>query len=270
MTSHLRILICNDDGHHSPGLHALERAARAFSDDVWTVAPEVKRSSMGHSISLHDSFTLTRLDEKRYACSGTPADCAIAGISWLFQGSGNSSPPALVLSGVNDGRNIGEDIAYSGTMSIAREASFWKIPAIAFSAPNSVDFTSAAMTGWLSGLVREFAGNIAAWHQVDTWLSINLPASVPAPLRHAVPGRAKIAPGVVVQGTQGNKTVLRYQKGRRSEGLQSDEASQIEAGFAPVYRLRWNGYAALDDGLLESINASVAPAAAMTAEPNPS
>ncbi|RYX93544.1 MAG: 5'/3'-nucleotidase SurE [Comamonadaceae bacterium] len=257
MTS-LRILICNDDGHHSPGLHALERAARAFSDDVWTVAPEIKRSSMGHSISLHESFTLTKLGERRYSCSGTPADCAIAGISWLC---GEDSPLALVLSGVNDGRNIGEDIAYSGTMSIAREASFWKIPAIAFSAPNTADFKSAAMTDWLSKLVRRFAADTAAWHQPDTWLSINLPASVPAPLRHAAPGRAKIAPGVVVQGTQGDKTVLRYQKGRRSESLQGDEASQIDAGFATVYRLRWNGYAALDNGLLDGLNQLIAPAA---------
>ena len=256
MTSSLRILICNDDGHHSPGLHALERAARAFSDDVWTVAPEIKRSSMGHSISLHESFTLTRLDDKRYACSGTPADCAIAGITWLF---GDAAKPALVLSGVNDGRNIGEDIAYSGTMSIAREASFWKIPAIAFSAPNSCDFTSAAMNDWLGKLVRRFAGDIGAWHQSDTWLSINLPAAVPAPLRHALPGRAKIAPGVVVQGTQGDKTVLRYQKGRRGDSVAGDEASLIDAGFATVYRLRWNGYAALDDVLLDGINHVIAP-----------
>lgn len=255
MTSSLRILVCNDDGHHSPGLLALERGARAFSDDVWTVAPEIKRSSMGHSISLHESFTLTKLAERRYSCSGTPADCALAGISWLCEGNGGR--PALVLSGVNDGRNIGEDIAYSGTMSIAREASFWGIPALAFSAPVGVDFAADAMTAWLSRLVAHFAGDTAAWHQRDTWLSINLPSAVPAPLRHAVPGRAKIAPGVVVQGSQGDRTVLRYAKGRRGDAVPGDEASQIEAGFAAVYRLRWNGHDALAGDVLDGVNAAL-------------
>ena len=135
----LRILISNDDGHFSGGIAALERAAATLSDDVWVVAPDKKRSSMGHQISLHEPFEITRLSERRYACSGTPADCAIAAMAWLFA---DSAKPDLVLSGVNEGRNIGEDIAYSGTMSIAREASFWGIPAIAFSAPKELDFSA--------------------------------------------------------------------------------------------------------------------------------
>ena len=257
MNSSLRILICNDDGHQSPGLHALERAARAVSDDVWTIAPERKRSSMGHSISLHEPFTLTKLAGPRYACSGTPTDCAIAGIAWLF---GASVKPQLVLSGVNDGRNIGEDIAYSGTMSIAREASFWKIPAIAFSAPNTTDFDAHAMTEWLSKLVGRFAANTAAWHQDDTWLSINLPATVPSPLAHAVPGRAKIAASIAVESSNGEQTVLRYLKGRSGATVPGDEASRIEAGFATIYRLRWNTCTALDDSLLQHLNESLAPA----------
>ena len=117
----LRILVSNDDGHFSGGIAALERAAATLSDDVWVVAPERKRSSMGHQISLHEPFEVTRLSERRYACSGTPADCVIAAMTWLFA---NEAKPTLVLSGVNEGRNIGEDIAYSGTMAIARETAF--------------------------------------------------------------------------------------------------------------------------------------------------
>ncbi len=258
MTYNMRILICNDDGHESPGLHALERAARAISNDVWTIAPERKRSSMGHSISLHEPFTLTKLHGQRYACSGTPADCAIAGISWLF---GASALPALVLSGVNDGRNIAEDIAYSGTMSIAREASFWKIPAIAFSAPNTTDFESPAVGEWIERLVRRFATHTAAWHQDDTWLSINLPGAMPAPLAHAVPGRAKIAAEIAVERSNGDKTVLRYVKGRSGNSTPGDEASQIEAGFATIYRLRWNACSVLDTKLLQGLNELLVPAA---------
>jgi len=250
----MRILICNDDSYHSPGLHALERAAYAFSGDVWTVAPQVKRSSMGHSISLHESFTLTKLSEKRYACSGTPADCAIAGIAWLF---GDSPKPALVLSGVNEGRNIGEDIAYSGTISIAREASFWGIPAIAISSPKATDFTAPGMASWLESLVCRLASDIAAWHEPDTWLSINLPSVVPSALRNAVPGRAKIAPGIVLETQHGKETVLRYAEGRRGETRSGDEASQLEAGFATIYRLRWNASVALADPLLQYLDGTM-------------
>lgn len=251
MTSSMRILVSNDDGHFSPGLAALERAAKSLSDDVWVVAPQDKRSSMGHSISLHAPFTMTRLGVRRYACSGTPADCAIAAFAWLFA---DSPKPTLVLSGINDGRNIGEDIAYSGTMAIAREASFWGVPAIGFSAPNGSNFESPEVAAWLARLVRHFGESIENWHQADTWLSINLPAVLPAALRHAAPGRAKIAPSITAEKAGPDTTVLRYDKGRSGKTAAGDEQSQLDAGFATVYRLRWNGYASLEDALLDGIN----------------
>ncbi|MES2979520.1 MAG: 5'/3'-nucleotidase SurE [Pseudomonadota bacterium] len=247
----MRILISNDDGYFSLGLAALERAAASVSDDVWTIAPEVKRSSMGHSVSLHEAFTVRELGPRRYACSGTPADCAIAGLAWLFD---QTDKPDLVLSGVNDGRNIGEDVAYSGTLSIAREAAFWGIPAIGFSSPNKTNFDTPEMTRWLADVVGGLARNIPAWHRPDEWLSINLPTQAPAPLRHAAPGRAKIAGKIVAESTDGTRTVLRYVKGRTGDSVPGDEASLLEAGFATVYRLRWNGYAWLDDALLDKLN----------------
>ncbi|MDP3799679.1 MAG: 5'/3'-nucleotidase SurE [Polaromonas sp.] len=251
MTSTMRILVSNDDGHFSPGLAALERAAASLSDDVWVVAPHDKRSSMGHSISLHEPFTMTRLDVRRYACSGTPADCAIAAFAWLFA---DSLKPTLVLSGINDGRNIGEDIAYSGTMAIAREASFWGVPAIGFSAPNGSDFESPEVAAWLARLVRHFGETLEDWHHPDTWLSINLPAVLPAPLRHASPGRAKIAATITAEKAGPDTTLLRYDRGRLVAATAGDEQSQLEAGFATVYRLRWNGYACLEDSLLGDVN----------------
>ena len=247
----LRILISNDDGHFSSGIAALERAAASISDDVWVVAPEKKRSSMGHQISLHDELTLTRLGHRRYMCSGTPADCAIVAMAWLFADSGK---PDLVLSGVNEGRNIGEDIAYSGTMAIAREASFWGVPAIAFSAPKDIDFGASALDCWLAGAVGGFAGDISAWHHPDSWLSVNLPSDVPASLRHAVAGRAKIAARIEAQNTQGETTVLRYAKGRSGVSCLGDETSVLDAGCASVYRLCWSGTMRVDDPLLDRIN----------------
>lgn len=261
MTTGMRILISNDDGHFSPGLAALERAAASFSDDVWTIAPQDKRSSMGHSISLHDSFQVTRLGERRYACSGTPADCAIAAFAWLFA---DSHQPALVLSGINDGRNIGEDIAYSGTMSIAREASFWGVPAVGFSAPNGSDFSAPDVEAWLARLVQGLAESIGHWHRPDEWLSINFPAALPAALHHAAPGRAKIAAAITAEKAGADTTVLRYVKGRHGKAVAGDESSQLDAGFATVYRLRWNGYAHVDDGLLRNINGAALKPAALT------
>jgi 5'-nucleotidase len=251
--SNMRILISNDDGHFSPGLAALERAAAAFSGDVWTIAPQDKRSSMGHSISLHEAFKVTRLGERRYACSGTPADCAVAAFAWLFA---DERKPDLVLSGINDGRNIGEDIAYSGTMAIAREASFWGVPAIAFSAANGANFESPEIALWLSRLVRGFGNSIADWHRPDEWLSLNLPATLPAQLRPAQPGRAKIAGAISAEKESADTTVLRYLKGRHGAAAVGDELSQLDAGFATVYRLRWNGYSHVAGSLLGDINSA--------------
>lgn len=251
----MRILISNDDGHFAPGLAALERAAASASHDVWTIAPEVKRSSMGHSVSLHEPFTVRQLGPRRYACSGTPADCAIAGFAWLFA---DSTEPDLVLSGINDGRNIGEDVVYSGTLSITREASFWGVPAIGFSAPNGTAFDNPEMTQWLADVVGGFANNLAAWHRPDEWLSVNLPAEAPAPLRHARPGRAKIAGKIMAEAVDAATTTLRYVKGRTSRPVEGDESSLLEAGFATVYRLRWNGYACVDDAFLDQLNRTCA------------
>lgn len=247
----LRILVCNDDGHFSAGIAALERAATSLSDDRWVVAPDRKRSSMGHQISLHAPFEITRLSERRYSCSGTPADCVIAARAWLFA---DAAKPDLVLSGVNEGRNIGEDIAYSGTMAIAREASFWGIPAIAFSAPKELDFAAPELTQWLAGVVAGLGRDMASWHRPDSWLSINLPARVPAQLRHAVPGRAKIAAAIQVQQTRGDTTVLRYASGRSGVSSMGDETSVLGAGHASVYRLCWNGSAPVDEAVLQRIN----------------
>lgn len=247
----MRILLSNDDGHFSPGLAALERAALTLSDDVWVVAPEQKRSGMGHSLSLHEAFTMRALGQRRYACSGTPADCVIAALAWLFA---DSSGPALVLSGINDGPNVGEDIAYSGTMAIAREASFWGIAAIAFSAPKDVNLDTPETAQWLSRLVRELGRDIGAWHRPDHWLSINFPSAAPAALRNAVPGRAKIASVIDSEPIQAGLTRLRYRDGRSNRPSADDELSLLQAGYASVYRLCWNNSLPLEQEPLDLMN----------------
>ncbi|MGQ4272645.1 5'/3'-nucleotidase SurE [Terrihabitans sp. B22-R8] len=125
----MRILITNDDGIHSPGLDSLVDIARQLSDDVWVVAPEYDQSGVAHSLSLNDPLRLRRVGEQRFAVKGTPTDCVILGVRHVLDGN----PPDLLLSGINRGHNLGEDVTYSGTVAGAIEGALLGVPAIALS-----------------------------------------------------------------------------------------------------------------------------------------
>ncbi len=124
-----RILIANDDGIDAEGLALLERVAHTLSDDVWVVAPDDERSGISHAISLTVPLRYRKLGEKRFAVKGTPADCVLLALSALMK----DSLPTLVLSGINHGENLADDMTYSGTAGVAIEAAIWGIPAIAIS-----------------------------------------------------------------------------------------------------------------------------------------
>ncbi len=125
----MRILVTNDDGIHAEGLDICEKIARALSDDVWVIAPEYDQSGVAHSLSLNDPLRLRQVAERRFAVRGTPTDCVIMGARHLLDGTG----PDLVLSGVNRGRNVGEDVIYSGTVAGAVEGTVLGVPSIALS-----------------------------------------------------------------------------------------------------------------------------------------
>ncbi len=125
----MRILVTNDDGIHAPGLETLEGIARELSDDVWVVAPEYDQSGVSHSLSLNDPLRLRQVSEKRFAVKGTPSDCVIMGVSHILK----DHRPDLVLSGVNRGQNVAEDVTYSGTIAGAMEGTILGIRAIALS-----------------------------------------------------------------------------------------------------------------------------------------
>ncbi|MCV0425490.1 MAG: 5'/3'-nucleotidase SurE [Roseibium sp.] len=124
----MRILITNDDGIQSPGLNSLEKIARTISDDVWVIAPETDQSGVAHSLSLNDPLRLRQIDDRHFALKGTPTDCVIMGVRKVLPGM-----PDLVLSGINRGQNLAEDITYSGTVAGAMEAAILGIRAIAVS-----------------------------------------------------------------------------------------------------------------------------------------
>ena len=129
----MRILLTNDDGIHAEGLQVLERIARTISDDVWVVAPETDQSGFAHSLSLSEPLRVRKVREQHYAVRGTPTDCVIMGVRHILP-----EPPDLILSGVNSGSNVADDVTYSGTIAGAMEGTLLGIRSIALSQGYSV------------------------------------------------------------------------------------------------------------------------------------
>ncbi len=123
----MRILISNDDGVDSPGILILAKAMEKVGE-VTVVAPERERSTAGHSLTLHKPLRVTQVEKNIYSTSGTPADCVYIGGREIM-----SSPPDIVLSGINKGANLGTDVHYSGTVAAARQGAMENIKSYAFS-----------------------------------------------------------------------------------------------------------------------------------------
>ena len=109
----MRILLTNDDGIHAEGLAALERIAATLSDDMWICAPETEQSGASRALTLMEPLRVRRLDPRRFAVRGTPTDCVMLAMQELVEGA----KPDLVLSGVNRGANLAEDVSLSGTVA---------------------------------------------------------------------------------------------------------------------------------------------------------
>ena len=163
-----RILVTNDDGIAAPGLHALE-ASLARVGDVYTVAPLYEQSGASRHITLRKPFRYQTEGRNRYAVDGTPADCAMMAITYLLD-----FKPDLVVSGINNGPNLGENIYYSGTVAGAAEGPKYGIPAIAMSVNQRVDIDY--------GPAAEFAARLAE-RVLDEGLpeGIALNVNVPCP-----------------------------------------------------------------------------------------
>jgi 5'-nucleotidase len=124
----MRILLTNDDGIEAEGLACLEAIARSLSDDVWVCAPAVEQSGKGRGITLTEPLRVNAMGDKRFAVTGTPTDCVVLAVNDLMP-----DRPDLVLSGVNRGHNIGEDVSYSGTVAGALQGMAMGVPSIALS-----------------------------------------------------------------------------------------------------------------------------------------
>ena len=125
----MRILLTNDDGINARGLDLLETVAQRFSDDIWVVAPTEEQSGAGHSLTLTQPVRVRRHDNRRFSVTGTPTDAVMMALAYIMK----DSPPDLILSGINRGANLAEDVTYSGTVSAAMEGALAGVRSIALS-----------------------------------------------------------------------------------------------------------------------------------------
>ncbi len=173
-----RILIVNDDGIEAHGIKQLEEIAREFTDDVWVVAPDEEKSGFSHSISMTVPIRVRKVDDRHFAIKGTPTDCALLAI-YEFMGG---RPPTVLLSGINRGANLAEDITYSGTAAAAMEGALLGIRSIALSQV----FEIGGQVHWSTA--RRFAPAILArllacdWEE-GSFVNVNFPDAPPELVR---------------------------------------------------------------------------------------
>jgi len=174
----VRILLTNDDGVGATGLKILREIAEKLSDDVWVCAPETEQSAASRGVSLHNPVRLRRYEDKVYSVSGTPTDSVIVALKELF--TDGEKLPDLVLSGVNRGQNLAEDVTFSGTIAGALQGMQMGIPSIAlslargFQGAKSLPWQTALAHGpdLISSLVKQ------GWPD-DVVLSVNFPDAEP-------------------------------------------------------------------------------------------
>jgi len=192
-----RILITNDDGIHAAGLKVLEAIAHTLADEVWVFAPDGNCSGYGRALTLTRDLNVTRHDDKRYSCDGTPADCMVLALNHFMA----KDRPDLVLSGVNLGMNIADDITCSGTIGAAWEASVHGIPSVALSQKinrqnmpvdplDAYEITQKEAAPLLQNLIK------MGW-QDDIIMNINFPTITPKGIQAFQVGRHKASDEIV-------------------------------------------------------------------------
>lgn len=164
-----RILVTNDDGVFSEGLKLLAEKLSSLGE-VWVVAPDREQSATSHSLTLHRPLRMRKIEERVYSVDGTPTDCVNLAVLWLLK----DTPPDLVVSGINFGVNLGDDVTYSGTVSATFEGTLLGIPSVAFSQEVGDPFSFERASDFAHELVSELA---EAELPPDLLLNVNVPAS---------------------------------------------------------------------------------------------
>jgi 5'/3'-nucleotidase len=166
------ILVSNDDGILADGVKALAEAMEGLDGEVWVVAPEVEQSATSHAISIHRPLRIRQVRDRWYAVDGTPTDCSYIAINHILKGR----RPRLVVSGINHGPNLADDVTYSGTVAAAMEASILGVPAIAFSLVARERFEFGPAARFARALVR---AALAQDLSPNMLLNVNVPGGEP-------------------------------------------------------------------------------------------
>jgi 5'-nucleotidase len=164
-----RILVTNDDGVFSEGIKLLA-ASLAEIAEVSVVAPDREQSATGHSLTLHRPLRMQQIDSDVYSVDGTPTDCVNLGVLWLLK----DNPPDLVVSGVNFGVNMGDDVTYSGTVSATFEGTLLGIPSVAFSQEVGENFSFEKAARFAKRFVEVLLSESLP---ADLLLNVNIPSA---------------------------------------------------------------------------------------------
>ncbi|MBI1950222.1 MAG: 5'/3'-nucleotidase SurE [Acidobacteria bacterium] len=224
------ILITNDDGYGADGLKALE-ASLGPVGTVWVVAPDREQSGQGHALTLNHPLRFHKRGPRHFVVQGTPTDCVYLGVHTILKGEAR---PGIVVSGINRGYNLGDDITYSGTVSAAFEATLMSLPAFAISQETGegtpVDFEAAAR--FARTLVEQV---LARGMPPDTLLNVNVPRGRPRGVRVTHQGK-RLYPGGVIERFD-PKGRSYYWIGGQSAEWEDDPKSDfaaLEDGFVSV------------------------------------
>ena len=220
------ILVTNDDGIHAQGLHALADALVPLGD-VFIIAPDREQSAVGHALTLHRPLRVDKVGERRFAVNGTPSDCVNLGVLGLLP-----EPPVLVVSGINHGSNLGDDVTYSGTVSAAMEGTLLGVASMAVS---QAEGEAAGFEG--AGRVAQLvaARLLVEGLPAKTLLNVNVPRGEVSGIRMTRLGHRVYREKVIEEVDPRGRPY--YWIGAGPPEWQEDEASDIaavHAGLASV------------------------------------
>ena len=218
------VVLTNDDGIHASGLAALEKALAELGD-VYVVAPEREQSTCGHALTLHRPLRTHRLGERRFAVNGTPADCVnLAVLGFL------PAPPVLIVSGINHGSNLGDDVTYSGTIAAAMEGTLLGVPSIAVSLVDGGDFDVAGRVARLIAM-RVLVSGLPP----KTLLNVNVPAKPPHGIRLARLGHRVYMDKIVEQADPRGRSHYWIGGGdARWDSLEGTDMGAVHEGYVSL------------------------------------
>jgi len=218
------LLLTNDDGVHAPGLLALSEALEELGD-VYVLAPEREQSTCGHALTLHRPLRAVRLDTRRFAVNGTPSDCVNLGVLGFLP-----ERPTLVVSGINHGSNLGDDVTYSGTVSAAMEGTLLGVPSIAISLTDGGDLPEAGRVARLVAM-RVLVSGLPA----KTLLNVNVPSETPRGVRLTRLGHRTYTAKIVEQADPRGRTHYWIGGGEAQWGeLEGTDMGAVHDGFISV------------------------------------